>query len=147
MKTILYWRTYIFWKPTLNVCCDLWAYKLELEMLLNEMLETFVELLLSIYLFKPNHKKNKPLVLHIAMKESHNTKGFTYSLFSHRFVVLWLITLIRSLKEVIVWNCWLTRLQICKEIQFDSKDKLGGSETLLGGEMSNSRMGYSDFLT
>jgi hypothetical protein len=51
------------------------------EMLLNEVLETFVELLVSIYLFKPNQKKKLSLVLHIAMKESHNTIRFTYSLF------------------------------------------------------------------
>jgi len=41
---------------------------------------------------------------------------------------------------VTVWSCWLTRPQICKEILFDSEDKLGASETPFGGEMSNSRM-------
>jgi hypothetical protein len=47
---------------------------------MNEVLETFVELLISMYLFKPNYKKI-PLICHIAVKESHNTDGFTYSLF------------------------------------------------------------------
>lgn len=106
-----------------------------------EVLKSFVELLIS-YLFKTI--KNPIGLAHCYERISQYKRIYLF-IISRRSVMLWSITLIKSLKEVIVWNCWLTKLRICKEIQFDSKDKLGGTETLFGGEMSNSRMGYSDF--
>jgi hypothetical protein len=64
-------------------------------------------------------------------------------LFCCRFEVLWSTTSTKYSREVIVWNCWLTRLQLCKETQCGSNGKLAVLETLFGGEMSSSRKCFS----
>jgi len=51
-------------------------------MLLNEMLETFVELLLSIYLFKPNHKKKTTRLAHCHERVSQYKRIYLFIIFS-----------------------------------------------------------------
>lgn len=52
-------------------------------MLMNEVLETFVELFISIYLFKPNHKKKNPIGLaHCHERVSQYKRIYLFIIFS-----------------------------------------------------------------